>query len=109
MISWATVLGDSGNPSWPSLSFGTFGPDESGDHALPESGGGERGSPLRSLRIMARLLCPDAIESVVMMRANRVFVRDLRRRRVAAYFGYWRAILAQCWEHPGHSRAIRER
>jgi len=55
---------------------------------------------------MARLLCPDAIESVVMIGANRVFVRNLRRRRLAAYFAYWRAIGAQVDEHLDGHRAM---
>jgi len=33
-----------------------------------------------------------------MIGANRAFVRNLRRRRVATYFAYWRAV----WARVGH-------
>jgi hypothetical protein len=99
MSSWATATGDSGNPSWPGLFFGVGGPDELGYSTLPEPCGSESSLPAHSLRIMARLLCPDPIESVVMIGANRVFVRHLRRRRLAAYFAYWRALGAKVEGH----------
>jgi hypothetical protein len=92
MSSWATATGNPGNPSWPSLSFGDFS-------------GSECSLPAHSLRIMARLLCPDAIESMVMIGANRAFVRKLRRRRVATYFAYWRAVWARVDEHLDGQRA----
>lgn len=106
MIPWLTATGDSGNPSWPGMFLGAGGPDELGAGAVSEPGGSGCRSPIHSFRIMARLLCPDAIESVVMIAANRAFVRNLRRQRLAAYFECWRALGAQVEEHLDDQWAI---
>jgi hypothetical protein len=106
MIPWLTATGDSGNPSWPGMFLAAGGPDELGDGAASQPGASARRSPIHSLRIMARLLCPDAIEAVVMIGANPAFVRNLRRQRLATYFECWRALGAQVAERLDNLRPI---